>query len=183
MNKLLKIVVPLLVLFIVALIYTRPQTIEQRWELPDFSECSQISGRYYIYDEADDHDKVDTEFVITPDDPAFDELLGLVKEAGFKTRLRNLLPSGTKYHSYREGDFRWEVYLYFDMEPDAFVMHFMGEPTETRHIIMRNEQAVISPSWSIHSGAGSRAYTFIWGMVGENQDFDDMDDVRNEDLL
>jgi len=114
MNKLLKIVVPLLVLFIAALTYTRPQTIEQRWELPDFSECSQISGRYYIYDEADGHDKVDTEFVITTDDPAFDELLGLVKEAGFKTRLRNLLPSGTKYHSYREGDFRWEVYLYFD---------------------------------------------------------------------
>ncbi len=80
-------------------------------------------------------------------------------------------------------DRRMEVYLYFDMEPDAFVMHFMGEPTETRHIIMRNEQAVISPSWSIHSGAGSRAHTFIWGMVGENQDFDDMDDVRNEDLL
>ena len=80
-------------------------------------------------------------------------------------------------------DRRMEVYLYFDMEPDAFVMHFMGEPTETRHIIMRNEQAVISPSWSIHSGAGSRAYTFILGMVGENQDFDDMDDVRNEDLL
>ncbi len=79
-------------------------------------------------------------------------------------------------------DRRMEVYLYFDMPEDAIVMHFMGEPTETRHIIMRNEQAVISPSWSIHSGCGSQAYTFIWGMVGENQDFDDMDDVAMKDL-
>ncbi|MCR4762940.1 MAG: 5-dehydro-4-deoxy-D-glucuronate isomerase [Lachnospiraceae bacterium] len=80
-------------------------------------------------------------------------------------------------------DRRMEVYLYFDMPKDAFVMHFCGEPTQTRHIIMRNEQAVISPSWSIHSGCGTRAYTFIWGMVGENQDFDDMDDVAMEDLM
>ena len=80
-------------------------------------------------------------------------------------------------------DRRMEVYLYFDMPEDAFVMHYMGEPQETRHIVMRNEQAVISPSWSIHSGSGSRAYTFIWGMVGENQDFDDMDGVRNQDIM
>ena len=80
-------------------------------------------------------------------------------------------------------DRRMEVYLYFDLPEDAFVMHYMGEPTETRHLVVRNEQAVISPSWSIHSGSGSRNYTFIWGMVGENQDFDDMEDVRNEDLL
>ncbi|MBE5860321.1 MAG: 5-dehydro-4-deoxy-D-glucuronate isomerase [Butyrivibrio sp.] len=79
-------------------------------------------------------------------------------------------------------DRRMEVYLYFDMPEDAIVMHFMGEPTETRHIVMRNEQAVISPSWSIHSGCGSQAYTFIWGMVVENQDFDDMDDVAMQDL-
>ncbi len=80
-------------------------------------------------------------------------------------------------------DRRMEVYLYFDMPEDALVMHYMGEPAETRHIIMRNEQAVISPSWSIHSGCGTQAYTFIWGMVGENQDFDDMDGCDMKDLL
>ena len=79
-------------------------------------------------------------------------------------------------------DRRMEVYLYFDIPEDAFVMHYMGEPSETRHIVMRNEEAVISPSWSIHSGSGSQAYTFIWGMVGENQDFDDMDGIDNKDL-
>ncbi|EET58690.1 4-deoxy-L-threo-5-hexosulose-uronate ketol-isomerase [Marvinbryantia formatexigens DSM 14469] len=79
-------------------------------------------------------------------------------------------------------DRRMEVYLYFDIPEDAFVMHYMGEPTETRHIVMRNEEAVISPSWSIHAGSGSQAYTFIWGMAGENQDFDDMDGVDNRDL-
>ena len=80
-------------------------------------------------------------------------------------------------------DRRTEVYLYFDLPEDAFVMHFMGVGQETRHIIMRNEEAVISPSWSIHSGAGSRNYTFIWGMCGENQDFDDMDGIDTKDLL
>ena len=79
-------------------------------------------------------------------------------------------------------DRRMEVYLYFDMPEDAFVMHFMGEGQETRHIIMRNEQAVISPSWRIHSGCGTQAYTFIWGMCGENQDFDDMDGIAMKDL-
>ncbi len=79
-------------------------------------------------------------------------------------------------------DRRMEVYLYFEIPDDAFVVHYMGEPTETRHIIMHNEEAVISPSWSIHAGSGSRNYTFIWGMVGENQDFDDMDGVANKDL-
>lgn len=79
-------------------------------------------------------------------------------------------------------DRRMEVYLYLDMDEDAFVMHYMGEPQETRHIVMRNEQAVISPSWSIHSGCGSKAYTFIWGMCGENQDYADMDHIANRDL-
>lgn len=74
---------------------------------------------------------------------------------------------------------RMEVYLYFDMDEDGLVFHFMGQEEETRHIIMRNEQAVISPSWSIHSGAGNKNYTFIWGMVGENQEFTDMDHIDN----
>jgi len=75
-----------------------------------------------------------------------------------------------------------EVYLYFDVDADAAVFHLMGQPQETRHIVVRNEQAVISPSWSIHSGVGTRAYSFIWGMVGENQTFDDMDQVKVEAL-
>jgi 4-deoxy-L-threo-5-hexosulose-uronate ketol-isomerase len=74
-------------------------------------------------------------------------------------------------------DRRMEVYFYFDMAADATVFHMMGEPTQTRHIVVRNEQAVINPSWSIHSGVGTQAYTFIWGMVGENQVFKDMDHV------
>ncbi len=74
-------------------------------------------------------------------------------------------------------DRRMEVYFYFDMPETGVVFHMGGEPTETRHLVVRNEQAVISPSWSIHSGVGTQAYTFIWGMVGENQVFPDMDHV------
>ena len=77
---------------------------------------------------------------------------------------------------------RMEVYFYFNIPDDNVVFHYMGEPKETRHIVLRNEQAVISPSWSIHSGAGTSNYTFIWGMVGENQTFSDMDDVKMVDL-
>jgi 4-deoxy-L-threo-5-hexosulose-uronate ketol-isomerase len=72
---------------------------------------------------------------------------------------------------------RMEVYFYFNMPEDAAVFHMMGQPEETRHIVIRNEEAVISPSWSIHSGVGTINYTFIWGMAGENQTFDDMDHV------
>ena len=90
--------------------------------------------------------------------------------------LWNTMPSHTH-------DRRMEVYLYFDVAPDAVVFHMMGEPKQTRHILVHNEQAVISPSWSIHCGVGTRAYSFIWGMVGENQTFDDMDQVKAIDLL
>ena len=78
---------------------------------------------------------------------------------------------------------RMEVYFYFDMPADGVVFHMMGEPTQTRHIVVRNEQAVISPSWSLHSGVGTQAYTFIWGMVGENQVFKDMDHIAMTTLL
>ena len=77
---------------------------------------------------------------------------------------------------------RMEVYFYFDMKSDAVVFHLHGQPNETRHIVMNNEQAVISPSWSIHSGAGTAAYTFIWAMAGENQTFDDMDTIITTEL-
>ena len=77
---------------------------------------------------------------------------------------------------------RMEVYFYFDMEEDTRVIHLMGEPTETRHLIVKNEQAIISPSWSIHSGVGTSNYTFIWGMCGENQTFTDMDHIPMEVL-
>lgn len=75
-----------------------------------------------------------------------------------------------------------EAYMYFDLPEDAVVIHLMGEPTETRHIVMRNEEAVISPSWSIHSGVGTSNYTFIWGMAGDNKIYSDMDAVAMKDL-
>jgi 4-deoxy-L-threo-5-hexosulose-uronate ketol-isomerase len=79
-------------------------------------------------------------------------------------------------------DRRMEVYFYFDLPENALVMHFMGEPNETRHLVLRNEEAVISPSWSIHCGVATKNYTFIWGMAGENQTFSDMDAVSFDQL-
>ena len=77
---------------------------------------------------------------------------------------------------------RMEIYTYFEVPEDQVVFHLMGEGNETRHIVMRNEQAVISPSWSIHSGVGTCSYTFIWAMGGENQAFDDMDAIPTSEL-
>lgn len=79
-------------------------------------------------------------------------------------------------------DRRMEAYLYFEVPEDARVFHFMGKPEETRHIVMANEEAVISPPWSIHSGAGTASYTFCWTMAGDNVDFADMDMVAMDAL-
>ncbi|MEF2070907.1 5-dehydro-4-deoxy-D-glucuronate isomerase [Consotaella aegiceratis] len=98
---------------------------------------------------------------------------------GMTTLLENSLWNTMPCHTH---DRRMEAYLYFDMSEDTVVFHTMGEPTETRHLVMRNEQAVISPSWSVHTGVGTGSYTFIWGMAGENQTFPDMDMVAMKTL-
>ncbi|TCL73843.1 5-dehydro-4-deoxy-D-glucuronate isomerase [Rhizobium sp. BK251] len=79
-------------------------------------------------------------------------------------------------------DRRMEAYLYFDLPEKARVIHLMGEPHETRHLIVKNEEAILSPGWSIHSGAGTSSYTFIWAMAGDNIDYTDVDLVAIEDL-
>lgn len=78
---------------------------------------------------------------------------------------------------------RTEFYLYFDVPEDARVLHLAGEPQETRHIVVGDQQLVLSPSWSIHSGVGTRAYAFVWAMAGENQSFDDMDHVQITEMM
>jgi 4-deoxy-L-threo-5-hexosulose-uronate ketol-isomerase len=126
--------------------------------------------------------------------------LGTVAECNQRTLYKYIHPRGIKscqlvmgFTQLAEGniwntmpchthDRRSEVYLYFDIVDAARVFHFMGRPDETRHLLVANREAVISPSWSIHSGAGTRRYTFCWGMGGENQSFEDMDAVSLVDL-
>ncbi|MGO1383439.1 MAG: 5-dehydro-4-deoxy-D-glucuronate isomerase [Arachnia sp.] len=79
-------------------------------------------------------------------------------------------------------DRRMEAYLYFDLPADARIIHIMGEPKETRHLVAANLEAVISPSWSVHSGVGTASYSFVWAMAGENQSFDDMDGFAVADM-
>jgi 4-deoxy-L-threo-5-hexosulose-uronate ketol-isomerase len=77
---------------------------------------------------------------------------------------------------------RMEAYFYFDLEEGQAISHFLGQPQETRHIFMKNREAVLSPEWSIHSGVGTSNYTFIWGMAGENMDYGDMDGIKTNEL-
>jgi 4-deoxy-L-threo-5-hexosulose-uronate ketol-isomerase len=79
-------------------------------------------------------------------------------------------------------DRRTECYLYFDLPQDARVIHLMGEPTQSRHLVVGDREAVISPSWSVHAGVGSASYSFVWAMAGENQSFDDMDGFPITDM-
>ncbi len=128
------------------------------------------------------------------------EKLGSLKDSNKRTIYKYIHPNGIKscqlvmgFTSLDEGSVwntmpahthqrRSEIYMYFDLLPESVVFHMMGEPNETRNLVIRNQQAVISPSWSIHCGAATQNYTFIWAMGGENQVFADMDGVKMKDL-
>lgn len=126
--------------------------------------------------------------------------LGSLKDANLRTLNKYIHPNGIKSSQLvmgltelDEGSVwntmpvhthprRSEIYLYFNLEDNSVVFHLMGEPDRTRHIVVRNRQAVVSPSWSIHSGVATKNYSFIWAMGGENQAFDDMDWVQMNEL-
>ncbi|HCV42069.1 MAG TPA: 5-dehydro-4-deoxy-D-glucuronate isomerase [Bacteroidetes bacterium] len=138
--------------------------------------------------------------VHTKFDQAEKAKLGTAQDANKRTINKYIHPNGTKscqlvmglteleegsvwntmpVHTHQR---RSEIYMYFNLKEDTVLFHILGEPTETKHLVVRNGQAVISPSWSIHSGVATRNYSFIWAMGGENQAFDDMDWVAMRTL-
>ncbi len=163
-----------------------------------FKSLSKENVSKFYFNSAPAHKSFDT--VLIKPENCIKVDLGTLEEANQRTITKYILPGQVEscqlvmgMTSLKPGsvwntmpchthDRRMEVYLYFELPQDAVVFHYMGEPSETKHIVMRNEEAVISPSWSIHAASATRAYTFIWGMVGENQDFDDMDHVKMSDL-
>ena len=167
-----------------------------------FESADAANPAKFYFNSAPAHKTYPTVFINPEKDilPENKKELGCLENANHRTNPKYILPGQVESCQLEMGmtalepgsvwntmpchthDRRMEVYLYFEVPENDVVFHYMGEPTQTRHIVMRNEEAVISPSWSIHSASATHAYTFIWGMVGENQDFDDMDDVDMKDL-
>ena len=167
-----------------------------------FESADAANPAKFYFNSAPAHNTYPTVFINPEKDilPENKKELGCLENANHRTIRKYILPGQVESCQLEMGmtalepgsvwntmpchthDRRMEVFLYFEVPENDVVFHYMGEPTETRHIVMRNEEAVISPSWSIHSASATHAYTFIWGMVGENQDFDDMDDVDMKDL-